>query len=34
MPLEHGAALDYMRKIKKTFDPNGASEASYYITEK
>jgi FAD/FMN-containing dehydrogenase len=23
MPLEHGVALDYMRKIKKVFDPNG-----------
>jgi glycolate oxidase subunit GlcD len=23
MPMEHGLALDYMRKIKKVFDPNG-----------
>jgi FAD/FMN-containing dehydrogenase len=23
MPLEHGKALDYMRKIKNVFDPNG-----------
>jgi glycolate oxidase len=23
LPLEHGLALDYMRKIKKVFDPNG-----------
>jgi FAD/FMN-containing dehydrogenase len=23
MPLEHGLALDYMRKIKRVFDPNG-----------
>jgi glycolate oxidase len=23
MPLEHGVALEYMRKIKKVFDPNG-----------
>jgi FAD/FMN-containing dehydrogenase len=23
MPLEHGVALDYMRKIKKVFDPKG-----------
>jgi FAD/FMN-containing dehydrogenase len=23
LPLEHGLALDYMRKIKRVFDPNG-----------
>jgi D-lactate dehydrogenase (cytochrome) len=23
MPMEHGLALDYMRKIKKVFDPKG-----------